>query len=125
MALNINIRGIAHRKQRYPTCGDWFGKKHLVVLVSKMANPDYMFLVALHEVVEAWLCIRRGIKERDVTRFDMEYEAMRDDGDVSEPGNSKAAPYYEEHRFASRIEKLMARELGVDWDDYEETINAL
>lgn len=122
----IRVHVIPHKKQRYPTVGDWkFGKKNLVIRISQMKNPDYIFLVFLHEVIEAWLCFRRGVRERDVTRFDMQYERDRKKHDLSEPGDDPSAPYFREHQFATLIEKQMARELDVDWKHYDRTVSEL
>lgn len=117
---------IPHKSQRYPTVGDWkIGKKNLVIRISNMKNPDYIFLVFLHEVIEAWLCFRRGIRERDVTRFDVHFERDRKKGDLSEPGDDPMAPYFREHQFATLMEKQMAKELGVDWKAYDRTVSEL
>jgi hypothetical protein len=122
----IHIEAIPHRKHRYDTVGDWFfKKKHLVIRVSRMKNLDYIFLVALHEMVEAWLCFRRGISEKDVTRFDKAFEKKRPNGNFNEPGDDPKAPYRNEHRFATRVERMMAKELGVDWDEYDQTVSSL
>lgn len=42
-----------------------------------------------------------------------------------EPGDDPTAPYFEGHQFATKIEKQVARELGVDWKAYETAIAAL
>jgi hypothetical protein len=124
--MRISIWSIPHKKQRYDTVGDWrFRGKELLITVSRMKNPDYIFLVALHELVEAWLCFRRGIRERDITKFDKEYERNRKDGDFSELGDSQNAPYRREHKFATKIERQMAKELRVDWNEYDQTVNSL
>ena len=122
----IRIDVILHRKQRYPTVGDWLiHKKRLVIRVSHMKNPDYIFLVALHEMIEAWLCFRRGIREQDVTKFDKRFEALHGEDDVSEPGDDPSAPYFAEHQFATLIEKQMATELGVNWKKYDRAVAEL
>jgi len=48
----------------------------------------------------------------------MAYERNRREGDLGEPGDDPRAPYYREHQFASGMERLMAAELGVDWQQY-------
>ena len=54
-----------------------------------------------------------------IDSFDIQYEKSRVLGDTtSEPGNDPAAPYYREHKFATKLEKLLAEEIGVDWDEY-------
>lgn len=42
-----------------------------------------------------------------------------------EPGDDPEAPYFEGHQFATKIEKQIARELGVEWKVYEAAITAL
>jgi len=90
-----------------------------------MSDGRYEQLVALHEQIEAELCDEAGIDEDKVTEFDKQYEADRRPGDVSEPGDSKSAPYYKQHQIATAIEKLLAVELGVNWQDYEREVNGL
>ncbi len=115
----IELRTLAHKKQRYDTLGDWFERDgFLQIRASILDNPDYEFLILLHELVEAWLCRKRGISEADVDRFDVNYVG---DG---EPGDDVTAPYHDEHRFATLIEKLMAAELGIDWLVYERDLDS-
>ena len=121
--LNTEIKTIPHSHHRYPTCGDYYyedGKTK--ILVSDMKNEKYEFLVAIHEQVEEFLTKLRGIREEDITNFDKTFEHLRMDGDYSEPGDSIHAPYYLEHQFATIIEKLLAIELNVNWEDYEKAI---
>ena len=107
--------------------GDWKVKNGQLrqICVSDMGNEDYAFLVALHELVEGYLCVKRKISDEVVTDFDKEYEARRPEGDTSEPGNDLRAPYHKEHVFATYMERFMAEELKVDWRKYEEAIYAL
>jgi hypothetical protein len=112
---------IPQNEQRYATQGDWFNVTDMTVVppqevlsipVSKMDNEDYEFLIGLHELIEAWLCKKRGITAQMVDDWDM-------NSSLDEPGDSMEAPYYREHKFASAIEQLVAGEMGVNWDDYE------
>ena len=121
--MNIEIFSIPHQEHRYDTVGDWFNltklterpiKKYLTIRVSRMDNPDYEFLVGIHELIEAWLCQKQGIRSQDVDAFDRAHP------DSEEPGNLPNAPYHKQHIFASHIEQLIATELGVDWDQYEQ-----
>lgn len=128
--LNVTIRTIPHEEHRYPTVGDyWDG--HLgtkIIRVSEMCNEDYELLVAVHELIEQHLCKKRGIKEPDITAFDVKFEKERDEGKHpadAEPGFDPKAPYVKEHTFATKIEKLLAKELGVDWDTYDKTVMSL
>lgn len=125
----INIRFIPHRDQRYPTVGDWFWRySTLHVRVSDMDNIEYNILVAVHELVEAYLCRRAAVDEQDVTKFDIEFEERRERGEVpenAEPGDDPKAPYYTQHQVATRVEKFLADALGVNWEEYDAVVNSL
>lgn len=124
--MNIFCGEIPHSDQEYPTCGNWkFYDRNLVITVSKLSDWRYVVLVALHEQIEAMLCKHRGIEEQAVTDWDIAYEALRPDGDNSEPGDDPDSPYREEHKFATQVERMMAEELGVQWEEYEKAIYAL
>ncbi len=125
--MRIVLYSIPHAQHRYPTVGDWLTDHGHVshIIVSDMGNEDYSFLVALHELVEAWLCTKRGISQEAVDKFDMDFEQGRDFGDESEPGDDPCAPYNAEHHFASKIERLVADELGICWDHYDNAVSEL
>jgi hypothetical protein len=127
LIMNITIKTIPHRNQRYDTVGDWYfdGKGNLTILVSEMKCRRYEILVGLHEWIEAELCRERGIDEAEVTTFDLAFEGRRALGNTDEPGDDKMAPYYNEHQFATCVERLMALELGVDWKEYDEKVSSL
>jgi len=116
--------------QEYDTVGNYRrdldgGVEVLEIRVSRMRDRRYEFLVALHELIEAFLCQWRGVPFAQITRFDIEYEARRATGDCPEPGASARAPYRREHRFAEKIERAVARELKVDWDKYDRAVARL
>lgn len=123
------IKIIPHKAQRYDTVGDWiFSGEALLVTVSDMKNNHYHFLVSVHEQIEAMLCAKAGIKEEDVTNFDMQFEQWRDVGQVGEfdePGNDPRAPYYIQHKLATKIEMELADILGVNWNEYDLAVNSL
>jgi hypothetical protein len=119
----ICLRSIAHEDQRYPTVGDWYDDQGVtMIVVSKMSDPRYELLVAVHELVEKILCDHRGVKQEAVDEFDRNYERNRLEGDESEPGDHPDAPYRTEHCFATGIERLLAAELGVVWDQYNREV---
>ena len=121
------LETIPHSEQRYPTAGDYWtdadGVDHVVV--SDMGNDDYHFLVLLHEFVEQYLTKKRGISEKSICDFDIEFEKNRAEGNLDEPGNDKNAPYVLEHNIATFIESGMAQALGVDWEMYGDVVNQL
>jgi hypothetical protein len=95
------------------------------VRVSDMGNDDYHFLVLIHELIELHLVNKRGILIEDIDAFDKKFEEDRSKGIHSqdeEPGDSCYAPYRKEHLFATNIERLLAYELGVDWEEYGKTV---
>lgn len=127
--MKITIETIPHDQQRYPTCGDWQFVKpdELAIRVSEMGNPDYSFLIGIHEAVEAWLAVKRsgpGV-EKQLDAFDMAYEDARKDGDESEPGDDIECPVYLEHQVATGIERILAGLLGVDWNIYNSAVEDL
>ena len=122
--MNIQAKTINSNLHRYKTCGDWwFNNDDLEVRVSDMNNWKYQLLIQVHEIIEAALCKDKGIKEEDVTAFDIEFEENRPDGNMDEPGNDPQAPYYTQHQYATIIEKDLARALGVDWETYDKFVN--
>jgi hypothetical protein len=124
--MQITINTIAHSDQAYDTVGNWqIADGNITIQVSDMGNNDYEFLVGIHEAVEAYLCQKNGISEADVTAFDENYEANRPEGDESEPGDSEQAPYRTQHIQATQIEKLVANQMGIDWDTYNKAVVSL
>lgn len=123
----VAIVSIPHNKQRYETVGDWFEAPDgtLMIAVSKMSDPRYEVLVAIHELIEVTLCKQRGISQELVDEFDRAFEERRANDNIDEPGDDSHAPYRKEHFFATSIERLVAAELGVDWKTYDEEVNAL
>lgn len=73
-----------------------------------------VWAVAVHELVETYLCQRAGITESMVDEFDIAYDQNRLPGDVTEPGDDPKAPYYKQHKFATKVENLLCFLLFVD-----------
>jgi hypothetical protein len=129
----IEIEFIPHAEQRYDTCGDWTGEwgpkadqKTLRIRVSRLGSPREMFLIAIHELVEALLCEAAGVTEDEVDEWDRGYPERPDYADSPlEPGDHRVAPYNRQHRIATGIEVLLAAEMDVDWTEYERHLNAL
>ena len=127
----INYESTPHEMQRYPTVGDYFYDRNgtLQVRVSEMGNEDYEFLVAIHELVEWYLVTKRKIPLEKIDEFDISFEQLRKMmpaiiGD-QEPGDMVSAPYYNEHQFATKLEKFLAAEMGVDWEKYNDCVESL
>lgn len=127
----IVIDIIPHKGQRYKTLGDWcIEGKELVIRVSDVGNFFYSILIALHEVIEAVLCIRSGIRQQDVDEFDIEYEKTRGSGVApcgckhkDEPGDDLHAPYRIQHKSALRVERYISRVLGINFWYYDKFLS--
>jgi len=125
--MNIIIKVIPHNKQKYSTVGDWrFDKKgDLQIKVSDMGNWQYESAIAVHEMMEALLCKDRKVTAKEVDIFDANYEKEKKQGLHSrgeEPGVDKKSPYRKEHLFATKMEKMIIKELDVDWERYDKKI---
>lgn len=142
--MNVRIEVIPHDQQRYSTCGDWYFEPNgedLIIRVSKLSDPRFEALVAVHELVEVLLCKQNGVTQEAVDKYDMEFENYRQAAideaaelghhedkvelQIAEPGDQKDAPYRIEHCFATGVERLLAANLGVVWADYEKELESL
>jgi hypothetical protein len=117
----IMIKTIQDNEQRYNTVGDYYtddaGKR--IFLISDMNNWKYETLIAVHEIIESALCQARGIIDGDIDNFDIDFEKKRlTKPNIGEPGDQLDAPYFNEHQFATKVEKMLAQELDVDWEKY-------
>jgi len=121
--VNIHIRTIPHREQRYPTVGDWWFEEFgqlLEIRVSDMGDWRKEALIAYHEFKEAVLCRARGITAAQVDAFD-----KGPGRNLDEPGESPLAPYHLEHMSAYASELGLMVELGVSFAEYSAAIEAL
>lgn len=135
--MEVIISTVKHRDQDYDTAGNWAWEpgETLTIQVSRLPDERYEFLVALHELVEAYLCKAAGVSTEAVTRFDLAWEQVRRDSPsaasaealagISEPGDDPTCPYRLEHKRATMVEQLAAEWLEVDWTAYEAAIEAL
>ncbi|MBV8844152.1 MAG: hypothetical protein JO307_15195 [Bryobacterales bacterium] len=125
--MHINIETIPHEMQRYPTVGDYWQEGNIEqVRVSAMKDWRYEVLVTIHELIEMALTRQHGVSEGAITEFDIKFETERLEGlRFGEPGDDPDAPYRREHMFATKLERLLAAELDVDWDQYELYVDSL
>jgi hypothetical protein len=127
---------LPHEEQRYETCGDWFFTGDVLrVVVSRLSDPRYEKLIAIHETIEAMICQQMGIDETDVTAFDVAYEECRNlkisapcgcwISPHSEPGDDLHAPYHKAHVAATRCEREVGIAWGVNMRQYENEVESL
>ena len=60
--------------------------------------------------------------------FDLAFETEIEQGqrdDDEEPGDDPRAPYHREHVYATNVERMLAYEMGVNWDEYGERLDEL
>jgi hypothetical protein len=72
-------------------------------------------------------CKQDGVTQESVDWFDKGYEAARTvikPEDNTEPGDAKEAPYCKQHAAAMRDEEQLAKDLGVNWEQYATEIEA-
>lgn len=111
---------IPHKSQRYETCGDWrFLPGGLHVSISSTGNDFSDMLVAIHEIVEAYLCDANGVSEKEVDMFDMGHP------ELNEPGEDQRAPYHLQHVTAEIVERIVAQAAGVNWQEHCDRIDKL
>jgi hypothetical protein len=127
----ITIKSIPKNNQRkFEPVGDyWKNKDGSIDYRVSIFGDEYMQLaVILHEIIESFLCKKRGVSWEKVDAFDAQFEKDRLRGlhsKTAEPGNSPKAPYHREHLFATKLEKMFIKELGYKWDDYDKLVESL
>jgi hypothetical protein len=122
--MKIIIETIPHDQHRYETVGDWWFEKPdtLQIRVSAMGDWKKEACVAVHELVEVLICKYDGVSQESVDAFDQNYEALRPEGDTSEPGDDPRAPYTKQHCIATGVERLLCAALGLSWKEYDDTV---
>lgn len=114
---------------RYATTGDYYKTKDgWEFVVAGTGDRDYDFLVLFHELIELYLTDRRGIKEPDIMKFDIWFKEQKYKGllkEYPEPGVHPRAPYKKEHLFALKLEKVLAKELGINWKKYDDRLTEI
>ena len=125
--MKIMISSVPHGVCRNESVGDYGGRfpSDCWIKVSRTGDWRMDFCIAAHELVEFALCSHRGIKNKDILAFDRVFEASRCPGSHVEPGDDPKAPYKAEHAFATRIERLMVEELGINCEEYEAKVDSL
>ena len=110
----IHIKCIPHDEQRYETLGDyWETESKIEFRISDTGNANYNMAILMHEIWEEHRNRMLGIKEIDVTQFDINHPELDD------PGLSKEAPYHATHMESDAIERVCIVMSHEDWIDYE------
>lgn len=130
LPMKIHIETIPKSQDHhcgYLTCGDWWVDEDgtLQIRVTETGDDDSDTAVAIHELTEAKDCIARGITEKEVCAFDMQFEAERITGrhsEDAEPGDDPRSPYRESHQRANHVERAYCHARDLLWDDHERAV---
>lgn len=112
--MRFEAKSVDPSLMRYVTTGDWeiIGDLVSITVADYGMRDESAFLVALHELVESFLCNKAGIKEESVSQFDIENPSLE------EPGDSTLAPYHKQHMIATEVERIVCNAMGIDWDEH-------
>ena len=123
------VESVELEAQRYFTLGDYFIKDGVRYFrITKIGDDLMDDLVFLHEFVEELLTRHRNIPEEEIFKFDLWVENEIEKGnypDDAEPGAHKLSPYKKEHLFAEKIERMVAKELKINWENYNKELNEI
>jgi hypothetical protein len=125
--MTIVIQSTRQSKIRSFQSGDWWSHDHdeFTIHVLETMSPESQLAVAIHELVEAYLCRKHGVTDEMVCAFDDKYEAEREQGkhkDNDEPGDDPAAPYRQEHMMATHVERAVCHAIGLSWQEHEQSV---
>jgi hypothetical protein len=133
--LRVNIRTKPIQKMRFKDVGDYYWIKSpvseedvLKIVVAEMENPDYEFLTALHEFIESYLLLKRGVDFKEIEDWERVFSLKKEKGEIPKnavAGEQKNCPYKKEHKIALKIEKQMAKYLKVNWKKYDNYLEKL
>jgi len=120
----VVLRTINHEDHRYETVGDWFKRPDGSVEIrsSMLSSWQLEFLILVHELIEWGLCKHEGITQEEVDKFDKKNVKLQSEVEL---GDLTFAPYRKQHCLATAVERILAAELDVPWDDYETELNEL
>ncbi len=93
--------------------GEELLKGTLIINVSRSKSWRPQWLVLLHEIIELAIVLHSGISFKEIDRFDQQMTLPDND-----PGSLPYAPYHKAHMTALKIEKIMARKIGIKWGSY-------
>ena len=128
--MKIIIETIAHNQQPYDCVGDYWIEPSGTwqIRVSDLGDWRLEVAIAVHELSELAQMVHKGITVKDVVEFDKLFEAERQAGKhtaKAEPGDDPRAQYRPQHFVATTVERILCKELDVDWDEYAKKVESL
>jgi hypothetical protein len=124
MAKIAELGAIPAKLIRADQAGDWMYDKDYTILAysAQMDDERSELAVAIHELIEAYMCRDAGVTDEQVTKFDFMYERERAEGKhgpLDEAGDDERAPYRVQHEAATIVEKSVCFVLGLSWKQHE------
>jgi len=126
--LDAHLKSVPKSLVRSDQAGDWsYGKGKLIAtVVEDRYSPESELAVAIHELVECFLCRKNGISDSQVVKHDDMFNDELAHGhhqEDCEPGDDPRAPYRLEHQAATHVERAVCLALGITWEEHCEQIN--
>ena len=120
MKIRVNI--VEPETQRYETSGDYFynRKGYLIFRISKQKTRFLEKMQLIHELIEQTLCEYSAILHERIDEFDMNYDMKN--STYQEPGDDPNAPYHKQHVLAKDVEKMICKQLNLNFDEYFNSI---
>lgn len=124
--MRIIMASVPKELIRAEQSGDWsYGPDLIMAFVLEDCIPESQLAILIHELIEAFLCRKSGVSDKEVCAFDALYEKERQagqHGENHEPGDDPRAPYREEHMAATHVERAVCLALGLTWEEHEKEI---
>lgn len=118
--MTIAIKSVPQEKIRAKQAGDWWiNQDAILVHVLETLSLEDQLRVAVHELIEAFLCRRDKVTDESVCGFDEQYEKEREEGkhkEDDEPGDDPRAPYREQHMAATHVERACCHVLNIPFE---------
>ena len=127
--MNIDIQFIPHSQHKYTTIGYWFVQNDtLVIQISEEICWENRLVVLFHELIEAGICISKGITTEECDAFDTLFEIEYEEGKWPksvEAGFDPRCPYRQGHIWGTRFERLVMFLIGASRKKLDEECNRL
>lgn len=128
--MNMIFKTVTMKEQPFLTQGDWQTDKdgNMVSTIAECEDWRFWAIVAIHEMVEYFICKLRGVTIEDCNKFDAMYEEGYRSGKIpldKEAGYDKRCPYHRGHVWGDRFAWVLAKLLRVKIKDYNRYMDKL
>lgn len=127
--MKIKIQFIPHKKHIHTTIGYWSVRNDvLTIQISQELCWENKIVVLFHELIEAAMCINKGITTEECDAFDDLFEQEYTEGKWPksvEAGFDPRCPYRKGHIWGTRFERLVIFLLGANRKELDAECNKL